>query len=737
MHFLRWLCRSGLVAILFVGPASAQFNFQLTLTENGNAVLIPNNASLAFNAPVGQTQTARITAIYVGSGQVVISQLPQLFGSNAFTANFTPKLPLTITNGNSFSFDLQFHPTSSTQANATLNLPYVETITGPAPTFAQIPTQGTINLQLQGTAPSIVLSYILQADLNVVTVQPGGSIMFPASPINTTAQATFNISNRGSGPAQINGITFAGPAFKVSGLPLFPVTIASGQNLQVLVQYMPTSVNSDTGQIQIAVDPNTTLTVGLQGNGTSTASAFSYQVLQGASSTPVAPGGTISLFPDTNVGEMSSLSFQVQNTGTAPGTISSINVTPGNGFQLSDLPALPQTLAPNASLAFTVTFAPTVPKSSSARLMIGSDTFTLSALGLGPNLTFSYILGGATVKVPANGAVVFSPVMITKTSELDFVVNNTGTFPATISNIGIGEQNSPFSLSGLPTLPVTIDPNTDLHFTIRYTPVTTGFSTGTLRLDTIVVGLTGSGTAPPPLPSYTIQGPTGNVDPQSQPSIGLKLSSPYPIAVSGVLTMSISTDLVVDPATQFASGGRTVQFVIPANSTDAVFAGGGTQIRLQPGTVASTITLIPSFSTQAGGVDLTPNSLPVLQFTVASAAPVLIAGQATNVTANSFTLVVTGFSTTRSLTALNVQFTPAAGFNVPQAQFTIDLHQPSTVWFQSGNSRSFGGQFVVNAPFSFQGTVPAGQSVLQSISSLIVTATNSSGVSNSLQAIIH
>jgi hypothetical protein len=201
--------------------------------------------------------------------------------------------------------------------------------------------------------------------------------------------------------------------------------------------------------------------------------------------------------------------------------------------------------------------------------------------------------------------------------------------------------------------------------------------------------------------------------------------------------MSISTDLVVDPAAQFASGGRTVQFVIPANRTDAVFAGQGLQIRLQPGTVASTITLTPSFATQAGGVDLTPNSPPALQFTVASAPPVLIAGHATNVTATSFTLVVTGFSTTRSLTALNVQFTPATGFNVPQAQFTIDLHQPSTVWFQSGNSQSFGGQFIVNAPFNFQGTVPAGQSVLQSVSSLMVTATNSGGASNTLQATIH
>jgi hypothetical protein len=736
MPCLRWLRRSVFAGLLFASLASAQFNFQLTVTQNGNAILIPNNAALAFNAPVGQTQTARITGIYLGSGQVVISQLPQLFGSNTFTSSFPAKLPLTLTNGGSFSFDLQFRPTTSTQTAAQLNLPFVETITGPPPAFAQIPTQGLISLQLQGTAPSIVLSYILLSDQNVVTVQPGGSVVFPATPINTTTQATFNITNRGSGSTQISAITLTGSAFRILGLPLLPVTLGSGQSLQIGIRYMPSGVTSDTGQIQITGDSNTTLTVGLEGSGTSTASAFAYQLVQGATSTPLDPGSAISVFPDTNVGETTSLSMQVQNTGNASGTLSSISLV-GAGFQLSDLPPLPQTLAPNASVAFTITFAPTKPGTSSARLMVGSDTFTLSAQGLGSSLAYSYILGGTTVKLPANGAVVFSPVMISKTSGLDFVVSNTGTLPATISNIGIGEQNSPFSLSGVPPLPVTIDPNSDIHFTIGYTPVTTGFSSGTLRLDTTVIGLTGSGTPPPPLPSYTIQGPSGNVDPQSQPAVRLSLSSAYPVAITGTLVMSVSTDLTVDPAAQFSTGGRTVPFVIPANGTDANFAGQGPQVRLQPGTVASTITLTPSFATQAGGVTLTPDSPKPLQFSVPSAPPLLRTGQVTSVTTNSFTLVVTGYTTTRSLTALNVQFTPAAGFTVPQTQFTIDLHQQSTVWFQSGASQSFGGQFIVSAPFSFQGTVPTGQSILQSVSAVSVTVSNSSGTSNTLQAVIH
>ena len=733
MRSLGWFCRVGLAGVLFAGLATAQFNFQLTLTENGNAVQIPNNANLVFNAPVGQSQSARVTATYYGFGQVAISQLPQLFGSNAFTVSLTTKLPIMLTNGGSFFFDIQFTPANSTQANAQINLPYAETVTGPAPTFSPVTTQGLINLTLQGTSPSIILSYILQTDQNVVTVPPGGSVTFPGTPINTTAQASFNISNRGTGSAQINAISITGSAFKVSGLPLFPISVGAGQSLQVVVQYLPTVVGSDTGQIQITVDPNTVLSVALHGSGTSSASAFAYQVVQGSTSTPLAPGATISAFPDTNVGETSTLSIQVQNTGTASGTVSSISLS-GAGFQLSDLPALPQILAPNASFTFTITFTPLQPGTASGRVTIGSDAFPLSAQGLGVNLKFSYIVAGATISLgTTNNSVVFSPVQITKTAQLDFTVRNTGTLPATIANIGIGEQNSPFSLSGLPDFPVTVPPNTDFHFTISYSPVNTGFSNGTLRLDNTVVGLTGSGTAPPSLPSYTIQGPSGNVPPQTQPAVRLSLSGGYPMAIAGTLTMSVSTDLTTDPAVQFSTGGRTVAFVIPANSTDANFAGQGPQIRLQTGTVASTITLTPSFSLQAGGVDLTPTTPTALQFSVPSTAPVLISGQVTNITANSITMSMSGFSTSRSLTALNVQFTPATGFNIPQAQFTIDLRQSSTAWFQSGNSQSFGGQFVIAAPFVFQGTAPAGQTILQSVSSFTVTVSNASGTSNQLQ----
>jgi hypothetical protein len=714
-------------ALAAIATGQTPFPFQLLVTEEGSGFAVQNGAQLTFNAPIGQTRTAQVRVTYTGTAKgAIITSPPQIFGSNAFSVTLSPDtpIPVTLAPGDTLTFTITYKPSGGALNTGQLSVPFSE-FNGLVAT-----PSGAITLVLQGTAPSFSFSYILQSDLNVVPLQPGGSIVFPVTPIKGTSQASLNVTNRGSGTGTITGITITGSAFKLSGLPLFPSAIPSGQNLAVLVVYSPTGVSADTGQVTVTFDAGSPVTFNLQGNGSS--SSFVYQLLQTDPPTTVAPGDTISL-PDTNVGQTSSVVVRVLNTGNASGTVSSVSLI-GQGFQLSNPPILPQTLATNASLTFTVTFAPAQPGTLTGRLIVNSDTFPLSGVGLGPQLTFSYVAAGTTITLSSsNNSVVFSPVPITQSAQLSFDVKNTGTLPATISNIGVGQTNSPYSLSGLPPLPLSLAPNSDFHFTIAFTPVSVGFSNGTLQIDTTTVGLVGSGTPPPPLSAYTIVGPTGNAPPQSQPIIGLTLQSSYPVALAGNLTLSVSGNLPADPAVQFATGGLTVPFVIPANSTSAVFGNQGTQIGIQTGTVASTIAIAPSFATRAGNVDLTPNTPAVLKFNIAPAPPTLIAIQLTNQAANSLVIAVTGFTTTRTLTAWNVQFTTAPGFNMPTSKFTIDLQSVSTVWFRSTASQTFGGQFTLTIPFTFQGTVPAGQSVLSAIASVSVTMSNELGASNSIQ----
>jgi hypothetical protein len=584
-----------------------------------------------------------------------------------------------------------------------------------------------------GQQAQFALSYVLQSNTNVVPVSDGGVISFGFTTVNTSSQAALSLTNLGTGSAIINSVAVtSGSAFRLTAVPSLPATLQTAGNIQVLVVYQPTGIQTDGGQITISFAAGSPITLNLQGSGTG--SNLVYQLAATNPPTTVPPGGTIQL-PDTSVGDTGSVVVQVLNAGNATGTVSAVTVV-GQGFGLGTVLVLPQTLAPGGSLTFAISFTPSQSGTLKGSLVINSDVITLSGVGLGPKLEFSYQTAGTTIALGAsNTSVVFSPVVVTQSAQVTFDVKNTGTTTALISNIGVGQTNSPFSLSGLPALPVSVAPGADFQFTITFKPTTLGFSTGTIQLDTTTFSLTGSGTQPPALPAYTIGGVSGGTSaPRSQPAVTLTLATAYPVAISGTLTLTVSGNLPGDPAVQFSSGGRTVPFVIPANSTGAVFGSSGTQIGFQSGTVAGTIVLTPSFATQTGGIDLTPATPTTLQLALQPAAPTLVGISINGETATGFSIAVTGYTTTRTLTNWTVKFTTASGFSMLTSQFTVNIQEVATPWFQSSVSQTFGGQFLITVPFAFQGTPPSGQSLLSGIASVSVTVSNELGTSNSVQA---
>ena len=738
-----------IVSAALLHGQQASFPFQLLVTTQTTSNVVANGGSVTFLAAIGQTETAHMIFTYQGTGTAQFSQAAAVFGSPSFSVTVSngvqpsPTLPITLNPGGNIALDVVFKPSSALQVSGQLVLPFLETV----PTTVGLQSaQNSITLNFIGTAPSFTFSYVLQSNLNSVPIQPGGTIAFPASLVNTPAQAAFVITNSGSGAGQITAVSLlpgSSPAFKLQATPGLPANLLAGQVLQAtLLVYTPTIVGNDTGQLQITYGSvtgtgSTTATFSLTGSGSS--SSFTYSVIQSnGQSTTVAPSGTITL-PDTAVGSTSSVIIKVQNSGNAVGTVNSVNLT-GQGFQLTGVPPTAPSLMPNASFTFSITFTPTQPGPLTGQLAIGADLFNLSGQGLGPQLGFSYLTSaGTTITINAttNPAVVFTPIQVTQSEQLTIVATNTGTSQATVSNLSIGEPNSPFSVSGQPALPVTISPGSSFQFNLNFTPTTVSSTQGTLRVDANTIPVLGTGTAPPPLPSYSFQGASGTVSAQSQPEVGLTLAAPYPVALAGTLTLTTSGNLPTDPAVQFLTGLRTIPFLIPANSTAANFAGEGSQAFLQSGTIAETITLTPSFATQLGGVDITPVSPPTMQLSVPAAAPTLIAVQLASSTSNGFSLNIIGYSTTRTLSSLTLTFAPASGFNVAATQFTVNLSQVSPLWFQSTAALTFGGQFEINLPFTLQGTVSATQTLLQTIASVSVTATNSVGTSNSVQTNLH
>jgi hypothetical protein len=232
------------------------------------------------------------------------------------------------------------------------------------------------------------------------------------------------------------------------------------------------------------------------------------------------------------------------------------------------------------------------------------------------------------------------------------------------------------------------------------------------------------------LPGYSFSGPTGVVQPQTQLAVGLTLASGYALPLKGTLSLSVSSSNgSTDPAVQFATGGTAVTFTIPANSTQAVFANGSTQIQFQTGSVASTLTFSPAFST-AAGFDLNPATAATLQLTVPASAPRLTSVQISGNSGTSLNVIVTGVTSTRSLNTLDFTFTTTANFSLRTAKVTVNVALESGTWFASSQSAAFGGQFIISVPFTFTSSNTAVTTPVDGIQSIAVSASSAQGTSN-------
>lgn len=729
--FRLFIISSGLV----VTPLPAQLAnlpFQIRVDQGQTSLTVPNYASLTLPAEaVGKSLTVSVTLTYTGRTQAALTAIPLLIGSTDFAIiSPLPEPPVNFGPGDNFRVQIRFTPSTSRAVNGQISFIYAEA----PPAKDQPVSTGSIAVSFTGVAPEFATSYALQTDANVVPLSDGGVIPFPPTLVGTTTSATVLVVNKGSGPGSVQSVSLTGSAFQLMALPLLPSSVASGDSLRFAIRYAPKARGEDRGSVKITIGEKT-LTVGLEAS--AVAPGYVYEMFTGGESTPISPGKLVTL-PATPLGETTSVIVQIKNTGDAEGTITGIALT-GPGFSLADLPIFPLTLAPSDLTSFVVNFAPAQPGRNTARLRIGNEIFDLEGTGIGAKLTFAYSTAGVTNPVASPGVIPFTPVTVGQSSSLEFTIRNKGTTSASVGSIGIATASGSasgavFRLIDPPALPLTLQPEEFVTFTIRFTPATTGQSTASLFVDALAFTLSGFGTDPPALPAYRFTGASGTVEPFDQPAIGLSLSSPYPLPLRGILTLTVDSDLpVTDPAVQFAFGGRQATFTIPANSTQAIFQNGSPNLRLQTGTVAGTITLTPAFSLD-GGLDLTPRVPTTLRLQVPKQAPRLFSAQVTSQSAGGFVLVVTGYSTTRSLGKLDISFTAASDVQFPNAKLTVNLDSEASLWFKSPASQSYGGQFSVSIPFTLRTEGALTASPLDKLESVSVTATNEVGTSNTVSA---
>jgi hypothetical protein len=712
------LVAATLLAATPAHSQSSSFVFSYALVD-GNVHTLSDGTVIQFPAvDINATTTATVSIINQGTATGTVSNI--LVAGTGFQLVNSTLLPATVAAGQTLKFGIVFAPTTAGSYSGSFRIDLIGRSVG-----------GTLTAST--ALPILSLSYIDPNTNNVLPLANAATLQFPSTAVGTQSVITVQASNNGAGTGSISSITVVGSSsspFQLLGLPPFPIAVPPNQQLRFGVRFSPQQSQSASDVLRVNLNGQTTM-VNLQGQGTQ--AQFSYTAPLGGGIIPILPGGSFAMV-DTAVGANSSLVITVTNSGTGDGQISAIGVT-GQGLSVTDAPALPFTLHPGGSQHFTLTFAPTQPGAISGRLTVGSDTFTVTVTGLGPRLVFAYTNASSAVSLSDGGVVIFSPLAVGGTGSLSFSIQNSGTSSAAISSINLTTSSTVFSLSQLPSLPIKLDPNATLSFQVNFIPNNTGSVTATLQVNTSSFTLSGNGTQPAPLPSYTFQGVSGNLQPAQQPTVGLTLASPYPAPLQGTLNLTFVSDVFIDdPSIQFASGGRSVNFTIPANSTQAVFGGNAMSVPLQTGTTAGSIILTPSF-TMTGGFSLTPSNPPVLTLTIPRSAAQLSNASISAETLNSFTLILSGYTTTRALKQLEIQVTPNVGQNFSTSHLTIDLNSAATSWFQGTASQGFGGTFMVAIPFNLSNGSTT-TDLVHLLQSLSITATNDVGVSSALSVSI-
>jgi hypothetical protein len=225
--------------------------------------------------------------------------------------------------------------------------------------------------------------------------------------------------------------------------------------------------------------------------------------------------------------------------------------------------------------------------------------------------------------------------------------------------------------------------------------------------------------ANPPLPTVTIGGLPASTGPAQQPTMTITLGSAYPTDITGVATLTFASSVGGDDQTvQFGPGGRTINFTIPAGTTQAAFNG---KAAVLTGTVAGNITVKLALS--ASGSDVTPTPAPSTTMAVTANVPFIQLVQLQQ-SGGGFNIQVTGFSTTRDMVSGTFHFAPSSNATLAAADVVVQLGPAFTTWYTNPASNAIGSQFLLTVPFTTQNGPSA------DIIAVTVTLTNSKGASN-------
>jgi hypothetical protein len=255
-------------------------------------------------------------------------------------------------------------------------------------------------LQGNGIAPSLVLTY--PGTSGPVLLQPNNTAPLNFGNVSTSASAsiTFTLTNQTALPVTTPTVALSTQQFNSSAFALnasaLPASIPAGGTGSFTITFAPGQVGLTTATFTVG-----SLPYPIEGAGIVVADIDALQIWcvdsDGVRTLPQAatPIGFGQVVAGTNA--PNTLNFTVTNPSTSWNAVSlqTLAVT-GTAFTLTSAPAAPVTIAPGASITFSIVFAPTTKGNYTGTLAIGTRLFSLSGSSI------SSALPDATLSVDIN-----------------------------------------------------------------------------------------------------------------------------------------------------------------------------------------------------------------------------------------------------------------------------------------------------------------------------------------------
>jgi outer membrane protein assembly factor BamB len=321
---------NGVLKLRYSAPIGTAVKFSVPATDNGRVYVGTRDGKvLGFGRPttavlttkpydfgsaaVGTTEDAAVT--------VTASRDLTITGATAdapFAVSLTA--PVTLTKGQTLSVPISYTPTTWGASTGSL-------------TFSTNVGSTAMDLHGQGTQPGLGST---PASLDFGQVRTGAA-----------KELGVNILNTGTTSETITGVTTPGGSFVADNVPAAGTALAAGASLTIPVTYTPTT-GTDTGlsessQLVVSSDQGS-VTVPVTG-----------VALSGKPELTLDPA--VLDFHTVQIGQSVTLSFQVENTGTVPLTITKAKA-PAGVFASADQLAEGQVIPPGDSLQQKVTFTP-------------------------------------------------------------------------------------------------------------------------------------------------------------------------------------------------------------------------------------------------------------------------------------------------------------------------------------------------------------------------------------------